>query len=166
MRAVLLRGLYDAWYYAAQDEGDTAKVNLRFGKRLPSALITSYMPGKATLEIQMTQGKKLQVRKPGWANAGQAKILLNGKEQRTRLAGTYFDLGPLQAGTTVRLDFPDQTTRKKEKIGEVEFTTMWRGNAVVEMQPAGEIYPLYQGRDRKDGVKPLPFVSTAPINPL
>ena len=160
------RGLYDAWYYAAQEDTDTVKVNLQFSKRLPSALITSYMPGKATLEIQMTQGKKLLVRKPGWANAAQTRILLNGKEQRTRLAGTYFDLGPLQAGTTVRIEFSDQTTRKKEKIGEVEFTTVWRGNAVVEMQPVGEIYPLYQGRDRQDGVKPLPFVSTTPINPL
>ena len=41
------------------------QVNLQFSKRLPSAVITSYMPGKATLEIEMTQAKKLWVRKPG-----------------------------------------------------------------------------------------------------
>jgi hypothetical protein len=160
------RGLYDAWYYAAQEEGDAIKVNLQFSKRLPSALITSYMPGKAALEIQLTQAKKVSVRKPGWANATQTKILLNGKEHKARLAGTYFDLGPLQAGSTVRIEFPDQTTRKKEKIGEVEFTTLWRGNAVVEIEPAGEIYPLYQGRDRKDGATPLSFVSPHPVDPL
>ena len=67
----------------------------------------------------------------------------------------------------MRIEFPDQTTRKKEKIGEVEFTTVWRGNAVVEMQPAGEIYPLYQHRDRQDGVTPLSYISTKkPIDPL
>ena len=124
------------------------------------------MPGKATLEIQMTQGKKLLVRKPGWANAAQTKIMLNGKRQKARLQGTYFDLGSVAGGAVVRVEFPDETARKKERIGEVEFTTVWRGNAVVEMQPVGEIYPLYQSRDRRDGVTPLPFVSPTPVNPL
>ena len=36
------RGLYDAWYHAAQEVDDTVKVNLQFSKRLPSAVITSY----------------------------------------------------------------------------------------------------------------------------
>ena len=47
------------------------------------------------------------------------------------------------------------------------FSTVWRGNAVVKMEPAGEFYPLYrQGRERTDGVTPLPFVNPAPINPF
>jgi hypothetical protein len=160
------RGLYDAWYYAAQEQGDTVKVNLQFSKRLPSAVITSYMPGKATVEIEMTQGKKLRVRKPGWASAEQSRIVVDGKEKKASLAGTYFDMGYLQAGTKVRVEFPDQTVRKTERIGEVEFRTVWRGNAVVEMEPAGEIYPLYQGRNRQNGVMPLPFVNSLPVNPL
>jgi len=160
------RGLYDAWYYAAQEQGDTVKVNLQFSKRLPSAVITSYMPGKAMVEIEMTQGKKLRVRKPGWASAEQSRIVVDGKKKKASLAGTYFDMGYLQAGTKVRVEFPDQTVRKTERIGEVEFRTVWRGNAVVEMEPAGEIYPLYQGRNRQNGVMPLPFVNSLPVNPL
>ena len=160
------RGLYDAWYFAAQEEGNTVQVNLQFSKRLPSAVITSYMPGKAALEIEMTQAKKLRVRHPAWANVEQTRILVGGKVQPAQLVGSYLDLGYLRGGTKVRVEFPDKTVRKTERIGEVEFRTLWRGNAVVEMRPAGEIYPLYQGRDRADGVTPLAFINPHPVNPL
>jgi hypothetical protein len=133
---------------------------------LPSALIVSYMAGRATVEIQMTQPKDLRVRKPGWARAEQTRILVNGQEQRAGLKGSYFDLGHLAGVTVVRVEFPEATVRKTERIGEVEFRTVWRGNAEVEMEPAGEIYPLYQGRDRKDAVMPLPFINSRPVNPL
>jgi hypothetical protein len=36
------------------------------------------------------------------------------------------------------VEFPDETVHKKERIGSVEFNTVWRSNAVVKMQP-GEI---------------------------
>ena len=82
------------------------------------------------------------------------------------MVGTYFDLGYLGGGIKVRMDFPDETVGKTERIGEVEFRTVWRGNAMVEMEPKGEIYPLYQGRNRQDGVTPLPFINPDPVNPL
>jgi hypothetical protein len=160
------RGLYDAWYYASQEDRDRVRVNLQFSKRLPSAVITSYMPGKAVVEVEMTAGKKLQVRKPGWAAAEQTRVLVNGAERKLPLEGTYFDFGGMPAGTKVRIEFPNGLQQKTERIGEVEFHTEWRGNAVVKMEPAGEIYPLYQGRGREGGVTPLSFINHSPINPL
>jgi hypothetical protein len=141
-------------------------VNLQFSKRLPSAVITSYMPGKATLDIEMTKAKNLRVRKPGWASVEQTRISVDGKEKKGHLEGNYFELGHLPRGSKVRVEFPDQTRRQTERIGEVEFRTVWRGNAVVEMEPEGEVYPLYQGRNRQDGVIPLPFINSNPLNPL
>ena len=82
------------------------------------------------------------------------------------MEGTYFDFGGMPAGTKVRIEFPNGLQRRTERIGEVEFQTTWRGNAVVEIAPAGEIYPLYQGRDRQDGVIPLSYINSNPINPL
>jgi hypothetical protein len=160
------RGLYDAWYYAAQEDQDRVRVNMQFSKRLPSAVITSYMPGKAVLEVEMTAGKKLQVRKPGWAAAEQTRVLVSGQQRTVRLEGTYFDFGALPAGTKVRIEFSNELRRKTERIGEVEFHTEWRGNAIVKMDPAGEIYPLYQGRDLQNAVTPLLFINPSPINPL
>jgi hypothetical protein len=160
------RGLYDAWYYAAQEQGDQVTVNLQFSKRLPSAVITSYMPGKAVLEIDMTSEKSLRVRKPGWANPEQARILVNGHEQRPKLQGSYFDVGHPGRGSVVRVEFPNGTSHRIERIGEVEFRTVWRGNAVISMEPPGEIYPLYQGRDRQDGITPLPYINSRPVDPL
>jgi hypothetical protein len=160
------RALYDTWYYAAQELGDTIRVNLQFSKRLPSAMVISFMPGKAVLEIKLMQQKKLLVRKPGWAAAERCDIFIHGKKQRPVLRGSYFDFGSLAAGSNVRIEFPNETIRKKDRIGEAEFETVWRGNAVIDMSPAGEIYPLYQGRSRQDSVKPLPFISTSPVNPL
>lgn len=160
------RGLYDAWYYAAEERGDEIRVNLQFSKRLPSAVITSYMPGKASIQVELTKPRKLLVRKPGVAAADQCHVFINGNEQKVRLSGSYLDVGGVAAGSVVRVDFPDRTRRDTARIGEVEFQTAWRGNAVVDMAPAGEIYPLYQRRDRQDGVSPLPFVRMSPVNPL
>ena len=160
------RGLYDAWYYAAQEEQEMVAVNLQFSKRLPSAIITSHMPGKATLDIEMTKAKNLRVRKPGWARAEQTRISVDGKEKKACLEGSYFELGHLPRDSKVRVEFPDQTRRQTERIGEVELRTVCRGNAVVEMEPEGDIYRLYQERKRLDGVTPLPFINPNPLNPL
>jgi hypothetical protein len=125
------------------------------------------MPGKAVLEIQMTKAKQLLVRKPGWADAAKTRILVGDQERKPVMKGTYFDFGRLEPGAQVRIEFPDELVNKKERIGAVAFSTVWRGNAVVKMEPAGEFYPLYrQGRERTDGVTPLPFVNPAPINPF
>ena len=160
------RGLYDVWYHAAREDLETVRVNMQFSKRLPSALIISQMPGKASLQIRMTQSKRLLVRKPQWADKGMTMIRVNGQVQSSPLRGTYFDLGVLPRDAVVQIDFPDQLVNKEEQIGSVRFSTVWRGNAVVRMQPEGSIYPLYQGRDRQDGVTPLPFISVQPIDPL
>jgi hypothetical protein len=160
------RGLYDAWYYGAQEGQDAVQVNLQFSKRLPSAVVTSYMPGKAALDVEMTATKKLRVRKASWAPVEQIRILTNGQPSRPRLDGTYLDFGTVLTGTKVRMEFPNQVERSPQRIGEMEFHTTWRGNAVVKMEPEGSIYPLYQGRDRNDGVLPLPFTNSHPINPL
>jgi len=160
------RGLYDVWYHASQEGVDTVTVNLQFSKRLPSAVITSYMPGRAMLEIEITQAKKLRIRKPGWANIEKTNILVAGKKYRVQLVGGYLELGRLQGGTKVRVEFPDRVERKTERIGEIEFQTTWRGNAVVGIEPSGEIYPLYQGRATQEGVTPLTFVNPHPIDPL
>jgi hypothetical protein len=93
-------------------------------------------------------------------------VLVNGAERKLPLEGTYFDFGGMPAGTKVRIEFPNGLQQKTERIGEVEFHTEWRGNAVVKMEPAGEIYPLYQGRGREGGVTPLSFINHSPINPL
>ena len=52
-------------------------------------------------------------------------ITSEGKEWKARLQGSYFDLGRLGRGATARIEFPDRTTRKTERVGEVEFTTVW-----------------------------------------
>ena len=114
----------------------------------------------------MTRSRRLVVRRPDWAEAGETMVTVNGKAVTPEMQGAYFDLGRLSRGTDVRIDFPDRLIHKKETIGDTEFSTTWRGNAVVRMEPAGEIYPLYQDRERKDGVIPIPFANAKPINPF
>ena len=104
---------------------------------------------------------------PGWADATKTRILVGGQERKPLTKGTYFDFGRLERGAQVRVEFPEELVHKKERIGDVEFSTVWRGNAVVKMAPAGEFYPLYQqGRERTDGVMPSPYINPQPINPF
>src|SRR5262249_37143244 len=150
----------------AMEDDEAVRVNLQFSKRLPSAVIVSYMPGKAALEIEITREKQLLVRKPGWIGDKPVAISVDGETVSPRMHGSYYDFGKLPRGARVRINFPDELVRKREKIGEIEFTTLWRGNAVVRMEPVGDIYPLYQGRKRKDAVMPWEFVNAHPINPF
>jgi hypothetical protein len=46
----------------------------------------------------------------------------------------------------VRVEFSDET-RKRDRVGEGKFETVWRDHAMVKMKPAGGLYPLYQNRD-------------------
>jgi hypothetical protein len=64
-----------------------------------------------------------------------------------------------------QLEPPRESKRKNNSSEEpeagVKFATTWRRNAATEMGPAGEIYPLYQGRERQEAV--VLWLSLAPI---
>jgi hypothetical protein len=160
------RSLYDLWYFTAQEENEKVQVNMMFSKRLPSATIISYMPGKPCLEITMEKPAKLLVRKPNWVDVLQTQVFVNNQIFHPRVEGHYFNFGLLPAETSVRIDFPDKTTTKREKIGETEITTIWRGNAVIDIYPPGEIYPLYQNRNRVDAVVPYKNSAFIPLHPI
>ena len=63
---------------------------------------------------------------------------------RVDLAGRYLQAGQLQAGDTVTVSFPIAETTKLLEVEKHVYNVTIRGADVVNVDPAGELGPLYQ----------------------
>jgi hypothetical protein len=161
-----MRSLYNVWYHTAWWEkgsaGTTLRVNLHWSKNLPGARILSHLPESTALEIHLDRPCHVVVRKPDWAAPDQIHVRVAtagesaARPLTVKLDGRWLHLGSLDKDTTVALDFPEEVVTRKDVIHDyakdedVTFTTRWRGNAVLSIEPRGPRRPNYTRRARAD----------------
>ncbi len=175
MRALYNVWHHAAWWEMGEGE-PALRVNLHWSKNLPGAQIISHLPSSTKLEVQMERPGRLIVRKPDWAQAGHISaqaMASDGGGSITpvpiTIRGRWMHLGHFGKNTRVVLSFPDEVVTHRDiiythtpgigyfgplpaepaggmKWGEAVFTTKWRGNAVIDIEPRGEHQPSYDGR--------------------
>ncbi len=164
-----MRALYNVWYHAAWWEqgepageaGRTLRVNLHWSKNLPGAQIVSHLPASTRLEINLERPCSVTIRKPDWADSNRIQVEAvsagGGSTNPVPITvrGRWLDLGHIEGNTRVVANFPDEIVARQDTIrhatqGNVIFTTQWRGNVVVEIQPRGLKQPNYDGREGRD----------------
>lgn len=91
----------------------------RFSKRLPSAVVTSHMPGAPIVEVEMTAAKELRVRQPGWAAEAETRVLVDGTERKPRRNWYLPGVRPPRHWNTRPYRIPGQ--------GYAEDRTYWTG---------------------------------------
>jgi len=155
-----MRSLYNVWYHSAWwEEGDavpTLRVNLHWSKNLPNAKVISQLPDSTDLEVDVDQPCRVVVRKPDWAEMKDISVTAaSGGKSRSidpALEGRWLDLGQFDEPTKITLDFPEETSTHVDVIHDYAkdkdytFTTHWKGNMVVDIEPKGERRPNYARR--------------------
>jgi hypothetical protein len=73
----------------------------------------------------------------------QVQTLIDGQAVTVKWAGRYatFDLA---AGQIATLLYPLPESSRTYTIAEQTYQGFWRGHTMLEIQPAGEGYPIYQ----------------------
>lgn len=160
-----MRSLYNVWYHAAcWEEGPDVpmlRVNLHWSKRLPDAQIISHLPASTTLEIEADRPCAIVVRQPDWADIASTRIEATDDGGHTRqvdanLDGRWLKLGRFDRPAHVVISYPDEVTIREDFIrdyrsnSDVKFTTRWRGNMVLDIDPLGARRPNYVRRTQPD----------------
>jgi len=99
------------------------------------------------------------VRIPEWTDRDCVTCQVNGRDVPLEWDGNYIQIDSLSAGDQVAVQFPMRETTLIKQIAEVPYTLKLRGNTVVDIEPKGRIYPLYQRAHMMKGRAPMKKVT-------
>jgi hypothetical protein len=146
-----IRALYLAWNEVLGGDWMTTRVNLLLNHAAESASVRSWLPAEGRVEVKVKQPKPVEIRVPDWVDHSQVKVTVDGTAAEFTWSGNYVKLGEygkssLEAGQQVTVTFPVRETTTTETRGGGTFTVHWRGDTVLQVDPAGVHCPLYARR--------------------
>ena len=137
------RALYDLWHYSITESQDELSVNMLFTRASRSLDIRSSLPYKGKVEIHIKNDSPLRIRIPSYVDKNNLRISLNGSQAVCECKGDWIRLGNLQNGDNVLLLFNLPEREEEVFLGYKEYKVLYRGDTVMNIEPHGNIYPLY-----------------------
>ncbi len=129
------RALYHVWRHALTERDGELQLNLLLNRASQWADVHSYLPYTGRVDVKMKREGRLLVRIPSWVEeATGASCTVDGKKRECAMQGRYLEVGPVQAGRTVTVQFP-----------------LWRRTVreTIEVRLAGDGRPLPDARRDK-----------------
>ncbi len=105
----------------------------------------------------MRTPRRVAIRLPAGVQPAEARTLLDGADVPAGWRGSYAVFDELMAGQVAAIAYPLREFSRSYRIAGVEYQGQWRGSTMLEIQPAGERYPIYRRRALVE--EPVPAVS-------
>jgi len=138
------RTLYHIWDAIVTTSGTDARVNLLLNRASPWLDVESHLPYEGNVVIKNKTAKTLSVRIPEWTARDHVVCDVNGEKRETTWSGDYLGVVGLKRGDVITIEFPVTERSLFKVIGDVPYRLTLKGNTVVDIDPPGRIYPLYQ----------------------
>ena len=153
------RTLYYVWDSILTPEKDKVRVNLLLNRASPHLDVDSYLPyeGKVVLKIKLAPA--VAVRIPPWTDRAAVRCKVNGDPREFAWSGNYIETQGLRQGDVITIEFPMPQTTVSREIGGTTYKLMIKGNTVVDIDPKGTVYPLYERQKYTSGKAPLKKVT-------
>lgn len=147
-----MRAIYYAWKYAQHTDKNGVTVYLPIDSESAEAKVTSELPNKGKLCIQMKVGSSLRVRVPAWACREQVQLKVNGDYHQVVWGGKanqYVCVDGLLPTDEVIVEYPLVEFNQRVTVTYCdqepqEYCYHWIGNTVVYVEPEGKYLPLYK----------------------
>jgi hypothetical protein len=149
-----LRGVWEAWRWAVQDEGGEVRVNLALSREHPSARVVAWKPEDGGYEVIPMKPGCFLLRPPAWASRDGVVLSRNGAKVPVEWGGpedAYVLCSEVDTGEALRLSWPvphfSQTFTPSSVEGRDERVSFeWVGPQVVGVTPKGQHLPMFQSR--------------------
>jgi len=150
-----IRACYLAWNEVVGGDWMNTRINLLLNHAGEAASVRSWLPWEGRVEVKVKQAKPVEIRVPDWVEHTQVAATIDGQAAPLAWSGNCVKFGEygkssLQPGQLVTVTFPVRETTTTESRGGATagnpFTVHWRGDTVVQIEPAGTHYPLYSRR--------------------
>ena len=155
-----VRALAYAWDAIVTGKEDgTARVNLILNRASPWLDVNSHLPYEGRVDLRIKAVNEVAVRLPEGTPRGEVRCQVNGTERRVRWDGNYVTVAGLKPEDRVTVTFPQQEGPVFRYIGENMYRLTLKGNTVIDIDPEGTIYPLYQRDHYRADKAPLKQVT-------
>jgi hypothetical protein len=161
-----LRALYLTWRAAVSETADETRVNMGISRATPHAQITALEPWAGRIEVKVNEPRIVSIRVPGHADLREVRTLVGGADARVMWNGRYVRFEGLQAGQVAAIEYPLREDSREYAIAGQTYRGTWRGHTMIEIDPPGERYPIYQRRawaDASPVTSPAPPASVATV---
>ncbi len=143
-----LRALYLTWRAAVTESPDETRINIGVSRSTPYVDVVAHEPwaGRIDVRVMSTIPRCVCIRLPGHATVGEAQVLLDGVSLRPTWRGRYACMEGVHAKQTLSLLYPLCEASRDYIVTGHQYTGFWCGHSMVEINPPGERYPIYQRR--------------------
>jgi len=138
------RSMYYVWDSIVTREDDTVKVNLHLNRASRWVDVYSHLPYEGKVVVKVKDAPNLSIRIPEWTEQDKVTCTLNESDQAFTRCGNYIEVTGLKKGDSVCVQFPMRERTLFREIGEETYRLTIKGNTVIDIDPEGKIYPLYQ----------------------
>ena len=153
------RSMYYAWDSIVTKLTDEVRVNLHLNRASPWLDVESHLPYQGKVVLKIKDAPKLAVRIPDWTEKKQVTCKVNGQGRDLLWAGNYIQLQSLKKGDEVTVEFPMRETTLFKYVGTAAYKLGIKGNTVIEINPQGAVYPLYQRDHYRQDKAPMKKVN-------
>lgn len=162
------RTIYWIWDSILTKDNDTVKVNLLLNRCSPWADVASYLPYEGKIELKVKEAINAAVRIPDWTDRSKVVCKINGTETEFGWKGNYVEINGVKPKDIVSVEFPMKTeTMFRVIAGDTVYKLTIKGYTVVDIDPKGEICPLYDRsyyqKDKAPIKKTTQFISDKKI---
>jgi hypothetical protein len=155
-----MRALYTVWSNIVTANPQGVFVNLALNRDSEWARVISSMPQHGRIDVIAHQPGDYFLRPPAWAPRAQVRVARGWQEVAFEWAGpamAYVHLKGVKQGEVLTLVYPLVSFKQVVAIWptrpDLKLTILWKGNAVVDMEPKGKGLPV-------------DFANLAPVPPL
>jgi len=138
------RSLYYAWDSIVTRNGDGVQVNLLLNRASRWVDVDSHLPYEGKVVLKIKDAPRLAVRIPAWTDRGAVTCAVNGAARAVTSSNGRIRIDELRAGDQVTVEFPMRDFTAFREIGEGAYALRMKGDTVIDIDPRGTIYPLYE----------------------
>lgn len=140
-----VRGYFNAWTQAVERSASQTKIHLLMNYMDDTLRVCSWIPDVGRITVNCTYSTILGVRIPSWIKQESINVTVDGEKTPFSLADGYLSLKlPENAELMICFDLEEKQT--VERVLDVDYTVLWRGNSVQFVNPCGTYIPLYNWR--------------------
>jgi hypothetical protein len=98
----------------------------------------------------------LQIRIPDWVAKNKVKLSIDGIAKKAIIGkDSFVKVGKVKAGSKVSVQYPLRKIKLTEKFCGWKFTTEWRGDTVISIDPPGKRAPFFKRKHLNTGKCPM-----------
>jgi hypothetical protein len=141
-----LHALYLVWHHALAEHAGIVHVNLPISRSTPSLEVISDEPYAEGLRIQVRKPCAIDLRLPPAIATSTIQATINARPVQGAVYGGHCQISGLQPGDALVVRYPLVERRETHIVAGRTYVTAWRGQTVMNIEPAAERCPSYQRR--------------------